>query len=188
MEDSTEDDGAAALDTLAEKPLSKREAYKTDSGRRVYGGGGITPDVIVANVDSASALLSLWRQVGEDIPAFRDALTKYSLSVKARRSVTSRDFTVTPQMREEFWKLARSRGVSMDEAAQDSTVRAVDDLLGFEIARFVFGSEAAFDRQVKDDRVIAAALELANGARSEEELLSRAAERRAAKREDVPAR
>ena len=188
LEDSTEDDGAAALDTLAEKPLSKREAYKTDSGRRVYGGGGITPDVIVANVDSASALLSLWRQVGEDIPAFRDALTKYALSVKARRSVTSRDFTVTPQMREEFWKLARSRGVSMDEAAQDSTVRAVDDLLGFEIARFVFGSEAAFDRQVKDDRVIAAALELANGARSEEELLSRAAERRAAKREDVPAR
>ena len=102
--------------------------------------------------------------------------------------MTSRDFTVTAQMRDEFWKLARSRGVSMDEAAQDSTVGAVDDLLGFEIARFVFGGEAAFQRQVKDDRVIAAALELANGARSEEELLARAAERRAAKREDVPSR
>jgi hypothetical protein len=38
---------------------------------------------------------------------------------------------------------------------------------------------------VKDDRVIAAALELANGAQSEQDLLARAAARRAAKREDV---
>jgi hypothetical protein len=76
----------------------------------------------------------------------------------------------------------------VDETEVDSSARAVDDLLGFEIARFVFGSEAAFQRQVSDDRVIAAALELANGARSEQELLARAAERRAARREDVPAR
>ena len=188
LADTTEDDGAVSPDTLAEKPLSKREAYRTDSGRLVYGGGGITPDLIVANVDSASAMLSLWRQVGQDIPAFRDALTKYALSAKARGTVTSRDFTVTPSMRADFWKLARSQGVAIDEADQDSSMRAVDDLLGFEIARFVFGSEAAFQRQVKDDRVIATALELANGARSEQDLLARAAERRAAKREDVPSR
>ena len=166
----------------------RRPAYKTDAGRTVLGGGGITPDLIVANVDSASAMLSLWRQVGQDIPAFRDALTKYALSAKARGTVTSRDFTVTPSMRADFWKLARSQGVAIDEADQDSSMRAVDDLLGFEIARFVFGSEAAFQRQVKDDRVIATALELANGARSEQDLLARAAERRAARREDVPSR
>jgi carboxyl-terminal processing protease len=188
LADTTEDDGSIAPDTLAEKPLSKRESYRTDSGRLVYGGGGITPDLIVANVDSASAMLSLWQQVGQNIPAFRDALTKYALSVKARGVVTSRDFTVTPEMREAFWKQARSQGVSVDETEVDSSARAVDDLLGFEIARFVFGSEAAFQRQVSDDRVIAAALELANGARSEQELLARAAERRAARREDVPAR
>jgi carboxyl-terminal processing protease len=188
LADTTEDDGSISADTLAEKPLSRRKAYKTDSGRLVYGGGGITPDLIVANVDSASAMLALWQQVGQHIPAFRDALTKYAISVKARGSVKSRDFVVTPEMRGAFWKLARSQGVSVDEAAQESSARALDDLLGFEIARFVFGGEAAFQRQVKDDRVIAAALELANGAGSEQELLSRAAERRAARREDVPAR
>jgi carboxyl-terminal processing protease len=188
LSDTTEDDGSAAPDTLAEKPLSKRKPYRTDSGRLVYGGGGITPDLIVANVDSATAMLALWRQVGQDIPAFRDALTKYALSVKARRTVTSPDFTVTPAMREEFWQLARSRGVSVDSAVRDSSARAVDKLLTVEVSRFVFGSEAAFHRQVKDDRVIAAALELAEGARSEEDLLARAAERRAAKREDVPQR
>jgi hypothetical protein len=91
-------------------------------------------------------------------------------------------------MRGAFWKLARSQGVEVDEAAQASSARALDELLGFEISRFVFGGETAFQRQVKDDRVIAAALELANGASSEQELLSRAAERRAARREDVPAR
>jgi carboxyl-terminal processing protease len=185
LADTTADDGSAAPDTAAEKPLSRRKPYRTDSGRLVYGGGGITPDLIVANMDSASAMLALWQRIGQNIPAFRDALTKYALSVKARRVVTSRDFTVTPEMRDAFWKLARSQGVIMDEAERDSSARAVDDLLGFEIARFVFGSEAAFQRQVKDDRVIAAALELANGAQSEQDLLARAAARRAAKREDV---
>ena len=73
-------------------------------------------------------------------------------------------------------------------AYSNSSAGAVDRLLGVEIARFVFGSEAAFQRQVKDDRVIGAALELAEGVRSEEDLLARAAERRAAKREDVPQR
>jgi carboxyl-terminal processing protease len=188
LADTTGDAGSVTTDTLAEKPLSQRKPYRTDSGRLVYGGGGITPDLIVANGDSATAMLALWRQVGQDIPAFRDALTKYALAVKARRTVTSPDFTVTPAMREEFWRLARSRGVSVDSAARDSSARAVDRLLGVEVARFVFGSEAAFQRQVKDDRVIGAALELAKGAQSEEELLARAAERRAAKREDVPQR
>lgn len=188
LADTTEDDDSAAPDTLAEKPLSRRTPYHTTSGRVVYGGGGITPDLIVANVDSASAMLAFWREVGQDIPAFRDALTRYALSVKARRMVTSRDFTVTPAMREEFWRLAQSQGVSVDSTARDSSAPAVDRLLEVEIARFVFGSEAAFQRQVTDDRVIAAALELAEGARSQEDLLERAAERRAAKREDVPQR
>jgi carboxyl-terminal processing protease len=169
-----------------EKPLSERKAYRTDSGRRVYGGGGITPDLIVANVDSASAMLALWRQVGGNIPAFRDALTKYAISVKARREVASPEFVVTPAMREAFWRQARARGVVVDSVDRDGSARAVDDLLGVEIARFVYGSEAAFLRQVRDDRVIGAALELANGAKSEDELLARATERRAARREDVP--
>jgi carboxyl-terminal processing protease len=187
LPDSTDDDGvAAAPDAATEQPLSRREKSRTDSGRLVYGGGGITPDLIVANQDSASAMLAFWQSVGQDIPAFRDALTKYALSVKARKGVTSPDFTVTKAMRDDFWKLARAKGVSTDEAERESNARAVDDLLGYEIARFAFGSEAAFQRQVKDDRVIAAALELAEGARSEKDLLSRAAERRAAKREDVP--
>ena len=183
-----EDDSSAGAtpDTVAEQPLSRRQAYKTDDGRLVYGGGGITPDLIVANQDSASAMLSFWRQVGQDIPALRDALTKYALSVKARGGVKSPDFTVTRSMRNDFWKLARANGVSVGQEQQDSSAKEVDELLGYEIARFVFGTDAAFRRQVSSDRVIAAALELAKGARSEEDLLARAAERRAAKREDVP--
>ncbi len=186
LADTADADGSTQADTLVEKPLSERKAYRTDSGRRVYGGGGITPDLIVANIDSASAMLALWRQVGGNIPAFRDALTKYAISVKARREVASPDFVVTPAMREAFWRQARVRGVVVDSVDRDASARALDDLLGVEIARFVYGSEAAFLRQVRDDRVIGAALELANGAKSEDELLARATERRAARREDVP--
>lgn len=178
--------GADVADTAAEKPLSKRRPYKTDGGRLVYGGGGITPDLIVANQDSARGMLAFWRLVGRDIPLFRDALTDYALGVKGRNGVASRDFAITPAMRSGFWRVARARGITLDSTDIAESEQAVDKLLGYEISRFVFGTEAAFRRQMVDDRVIAAALELANGARSERELLARAADRRAAKREDVP--
>jgi carboxyl-terminal processing protease len=187
--DSTDDedelDGSVAQDTVTEIPLSERKSYATDAGRKVYGGGGITPDLIISNADSSDNMLAFWRLIGQDIPRFRDALTEYALSVKASKGVASPSFTVTPAMRDAFWRLARAKGITLEPELIRQDSRVVDQLLGYEITRFAFGTEDAFRRQVGDDRVIAAALELARGAQSERDLLARAAERRSAKREDV---
>jgi carboxyl-terminal processing protease len=173
-------------DSVRERPLSERTPYRTDAGRVVYGGGGITPDLIVSNQDSTDGMLAFWRLLGPDIPRFRDALTQHALDLKASNAITSPNFTVTPQMRESFWQRLQRRGIGLDRAHFDEVSEQVSRLLGYEITRYVFGSEAEFRRRMRDDRVIAEALELSQAAPTQRQLLSRVAELRAAHHEDVP--
>jgi hypothetical protein len=192
LSDDDEDDDNApaaretAADSGAELPLSKRVPFKTDDGRVVYGGGGITPDLLVAPSDSMNGPRGFWRMIGAGAPKFRDALTESALAVKGAHAVGSPEFQVTDSLRQSLWKRVVAKGIKLDRMHFDSASAVVDRLLGLEIARYALGPEAEFKRRLRDDRVIAAALELSNGAQVENDLLRRAGERRAAKREDIP--
>jgi Arc/MetJ-type ribon-helix-helix transcriptional regulator len=70
-----------------------------------------------------------------------------------------------------------ARGVVMDRGIYDEYSDVVRQLLGYDIARYVFGPEAEFKRRVANDKAIATALELATGAQSQKVLLQRAAAR-----------
>jgi carboxyl-terminal processing protease len=179
------DDSTAATDTLAERPLAARKEFRTDAGRVVYGGGGITPDVIIAPQDSIDGMLALYRSLGKDLPRFRDAVV--DVAAQARRDGAARGgtVTVTPAMREALWKRTQAMGLHMSRAQFDSSAVAADRMLGDEIARDELGAEAAFARRLNEDRVVQNALVLASGVRNEKELLTRAADRRAAHQEDV---
>ncbi|HXY29957.1 MAG TPA: S41 family peptidase [Gemmatimonadaceae bacterium] len=183
-------DGDEGLDTpddsAAEAPLSHRHEFHTDAGRVVYGGGGITPDLLVTSAARDQALLTFYRHLGADIPRFRDVATDYALDLKASHAVTKPDFTITPAMRAEFARRLARRGVKTSVAQLDSSTAAVDRLLAREIARYVFGPDAEFQRELRDDRVIESALQLTAGAATQRELLARAASRRAEKQEDLP--
>jgi carboxyl-terminal processing protease len=168
-------------------PLAARAVFHTDAGRVVFGGGGITPDVLVA-MDTANGTLAFQRHLGPDIQRFRDALTEDALAVKVAHQVTSPGFAVTPAMRAALWHRLTAKGVTLSRAQFDSAQAQVDQLLGQEIARFVFGSDDAFRRTIPGDHAIAAALDLAAGARSQHDLLVKAAAQRGAKREDAPPR
>ena len=185
-DDSSRPSKATAADSGAELPLSKRIPFKTDDGRVVYGGGGITPDLLVTASDSLNGTRALWRMIGAGAPKFRDALTESALAAKGAHAVRSPDFVVTSAMRQSLWQRVAAKGIKLDRVHFDSAGATVDRLLGLEIARYALGPEAEFKRRLNDDRVIAAALELSTGAEVENDLLRRAGARRAAKREDVP--
>src|SRR5688572_2684423 len=53
-----------------ETPLTERATHRTDAGRVIYGGGGITPDVFVSDDDQE---LELQRSLGDQVGRFRDA-------------------------------------------------------------------------------------------------------------------
>jgi carboxyl-terminal processing protease len=154
-------------------PPAKRERFRTDGGRVVYGGGGITPDLIAGDSMVPAAEGNLIRALGANAGHFRDAITDYALYLKATRGVTSPDFVVTPAMRDEVWTRMRERGIDISRSVFDEGEPLVSRLIGFEIARYLFGSEAEFRRRASVDRPLQKAIELAHGARTETELLRR---------------
>jgi carboxyl-terminal processing protease len=150
-----------------------RQRFRTDAGRTVYGGGGITPDVIAGDSTTPAVEQNFIRALGAKASHFRDAVTDYSLSLKANRSITSPDFVVTPAMRDEVWQRMKARGVDIPRSVYDDAEPLVSRVIANDIARYVFGSEAEFRRRASVDKTLQRALELARGARTEQELLKK---------------
>src|SRR5688500_14829193 len=154
-------------------PREQRTRYRTSSGRIVYDGGGITPDVIESDSVFSDSIRDLQTVLGRKVAQFRDALTDYALHLKASRGITSQKFTVTPEMLDEVWKRMIARGVVMDRSIFDESATAIGQLLALDIARYVFGPEAAFKRRVANDRAIKTALQIATGVTSQQTLLQK---------------
>jgi carboxyl-terminal processing protease len=162
-------------DETEELPPITRERFRTDSGRSVYGGGGITPDVIAGDTAPPPAEANFLRALGANAGHFRDAVTDYSLYLKATRGVTAPDFVVTPAMREEVWTRMKARGIDIPRTLYDEAEPLVSRVIGFDVARYLFGSDAEFRRRASVDKALQKALELARGAKSEHDLLRKAA-------------
>jgi carboxyl-terminal processing protease len=161
-------------DDLPADSTKPRPKYHTDAGRSVLGGGGITPDVVFPQVPVVAADTALGRALGKQIPKFNDALTDYALSLKASGAITSPAFVVTPDMRAELLRRMRSRGVTVDSATFERASALVDRQLGYEIARYVFGTEAEFARRLEVDDAVSRASKLLRGVTTQRQLLERA--------------
>jgi carboxyl-terminal processing protease len=183
-EEAEEPEGAEPH-IAGEVPLSERETYRTDAGRVIYGGGGITPDLFVSD-DPGDSELALQRALGDDVPRFRDALTAYALSLRTARTVASPDFRVTPGMLDDFYLELVRRDIDLDRVEFEAARETISRFLTYEIARYVFGVQTELRRRLEEDRVVKSARELLNGATTQTTVLERAAAKRAAKQEDLP--
>ena len=165
-------------DDDSDTPVDReRRDYRTTSGRVVRDGGGITPDVVESDSVYTEQIREFQTVLGRKVSQFRDALTDYALHLKATRAVKSEQFTVTQEMLDEVWKRMVSRGVVIDRGIYDESSPVIRQLLGYDIARYVFGPEAEFKRRVATDKAIATALELNRGAGTQKALLKRAESR-----------
>jgi carboxyl-terminal processing protease len=151
-----------------------RDKFRTDGGRTVYGGGGITPDVIAGDSTTPVAEGIFSRALGASAGRFRDAVTDYALFLKGTHGITTPDFVVTPAMREEVWNRMKARGIDIPRNVYDDAEPLVSRVIGFDIARYLFGSEAEFRRRASVDKALLKALELARGSKSEQDLLRKA--------------
>lgn len=173
-------------DDEVERATSKTQRYRTDAGRTVYDGGGITPDVMESDSATVRATRELQGALGRKVVLFRDALTDYALTLKGRREATSQSFVVTKEMLDEVWTRMVARGVVIDRSVYDASAPVVSALLAYDIARYVFGPEAEFRRRVANDQAIRTALSLATGAGSQAALIARASEKQKAQRTADP--
>jgi carboxyl-terminal processing protease len=175
MADTDRESSPAGANLLA--PVDERDTrpvFRTDAGRKVYGGGGIAPDVIVNTAPVSESEVALARALGKSAPKFRDAVTDYVLSLKAGGTIRSTEFVVTSAMLDELWRRMQTRGVDIDRAVYDRAAPTVSRLLELEIARYVFSPDAEFLRRARDDEMIRIATEIIAGARDQRDALARA--------------
>jgi len=164
-----DDDDQGALRSLgAETP---RPRFKTDAGRTVLGGGGITPDVTVADSTVDAQAASLQAALGKHVVDLRDVLTDYALEIKGQKRFSTPNFTVTPSMRSELYDRLRQRGVNIPRTVYDADSSVVNRLIAEQITRYAFGPDAEYERLLQRDPDVAAALGLLGRARTQEELL-----------------
>jgi carboxyl-terminal processing protease len=146
--------------------------YRTPAGRLLAGGGGgITPDLAI--VDSARPIgeLALQRAVGTRVREFREELVRYATSLKGSAAVASPMFVVTPTMRQELLRRLAERGIKVDSAS--AAVPVLDRMMGTQIARELYGSEAGFGWGLTTDPVVQRAITVFEGARTQAELFDR---------------
>ncbi len=170
--------GAQALtDALDSLDVDSLPTHRTVSGRIVRGGGGIVPDRLVRGDTLTNGERDFVRALGGNVAAYRDALVGSALEIKERRMVTAEAFTVTPAMRQLVLdRLARS-GVRVSEAVASGATDLIDDQLGYEVARYVFGRQAELRRRGLDDAQVRAATELLRGAATPRDLMQKIATR-----------
>ncbi len=152
-----------------------REQFKTDGGRILFGGGGITPDLIVGDTLLPPAELALGRALGSRVSTFRDAITDYALELRGSGVVSSRDFVVTPAMRETLQARLLARGVDVPQDVYAGAAPLVDRLLAQDVVRFAFNPEASVYRSLGWDRVLQTGVGLLRGISTPAELMERAA-------------
>jgi carboxyl-terminal processing protease len=157
--------------TETEAVKKDRPIFRSDAGRIVYGGGGITPDVIIPEDTATSAEQEFARALAPKAGVVRAALYDMALELKNRGQVQP-SFTVTPEWRNEFFRRLEAAKVTTDRAAFDRARPLVDRWIGDQVARLTFGDTAAFRRNVPIDPQLTRALEMLKRGATQKDLFA----------------
>lgn len=159
--------------TETEAKKKARPAYKSDAGRVVYGGGGITPDVIVPEDTLTTAEQQFARTVAPKGQEFFTALGDYAMELA--RTVGP-DFKVQPAWLSEFYTRLQAKGVTVERKTYDAASRYVSRLIDQRVAHFVAGDSLARKRDVAYDAPLRKAIELLEKGNSQRDLFAMAGE------------
>ena len=146
-----------------------RPIFKSDAGRIVYGGGAITPDIIVKPDTLTTAEQKLFNAFAPKTVIVRTALLNYSLELK---KTVKPDFVVSPNWREEFYRRLVTQGVSIDRSLYDQAGGEIDRLISNSVARLAFGDSTAKRRMLADDAPLLRAISAARQSSSQRDLLA----------------
>ena len=160
VEDST--DSASASKT-------GRPRYKSDAGRTVYGGGGITPDVVVDDDTLTTAEQQFSKAIAQKNQEFFTAYWDYSLELSKR---APQNLHVQQAWLDEFYSRLQSKGIVVDRKLYDSANRYVGRLLEQRVARFAAGDSTAKRMDLPYDSPLRKAISLIERGSSQKDLLA----------------
>ena len=151
--------------------MSARPEFSSMGGRMLYGGGGITPDLVVPpeilSVEETEAVGRVFRQAG----AFNVALFNYAVSYIRDHPELEVGYTLSDEDLGMFFEMLRESAAEIDEAAFITGARFVRYHLEREIALQVWGDSGVFEQSRKYDEELASALELLRGVSTQDDLI-----------------
>jgi carboxyl-terminal processing protease len=147
---------ADEMENGPEVPLENREKFKTDTGRIVYGGGGITPDSMVKQ-----PTLSRTTQLLE----VRSAIFNFAVEYAAKHPDLTKDIAVTNAMVDEFVRFAADKEVVPAEDSRTALTKPddrkyIERALKAEIVAAKYGYDASYPYRLQGDAQVDKALEL----------------------------
>jgi carboxyl-terminal processing protease len=148
------------------------EVYQTAAGRVVYGGGGITPDVIVPDTTTMDER-ELEQVVGRAGFSLNQLAFRFGVQWTADHPAIARDFVVSPEMRDAFFvMISETEGLEVERELFDRVQARIDRFLGAQIANSAFGDLEMFRRFEAQSPMYREAVRLLGEAGTPEELLS----------------
>ncbi len=140
--------------------------YETTTGKTVYGGGGIMPDIFVA-WDSTAYTDYYTELIREQVP--NNFIMKYlenNRKILEKQYKTVKDFKNEFQIKESFMndfrEYADEQGVKFDEEGYSKAIKPMKAMLKAHIARNIFDIGAYYEVISEIDHTILKSLELVN--------------------------
>jgi carboxyl-terminal processing protease len=159
-----------------------RPTFRSASGRTLYGGGGIIPDLEIfpdtLTTVEQTAIQSLYRGAGE----LERAIFNYAVRYNQAHPGLPQSFVLSPAELEEFMKSLPQAGVVAPAQAVRDAERFLRYRLTREIAQQAGGAAAEFEKGRPYDTQLVRALEVLRGASSPEALFRSAEQSQSAAR------
>jgi carboxyl-terminal processing protease len=176
MANRQEDEEGDNLDHTHDVADSSRPVFHTASGRKVLGGGGITPDYVVKLDTLTKMSIDIIRK--NLIWEYTDQILN-SQGQKLRQQYQnnfpefSRNYQVTDAMWADFLKLAKSKDVVIDQNMANADKENLETRIKARIARSLWGNNEFYQVALHEDKQYAKALTLFPEAQKIAKLTSR---------------
>ena len=150
-----------------------RPKYKSDDGRVVYGGGGITPDVVVRDDTLSSVEQDFFRSVAPTAGVIAQELDKYSRILKD--SLKTPTLVLPPRWTKHIMDRLAAQKVVIDPKFSAMADSIITEQLAFRTVSEAFGDGAAKQLTLNEDRQLTTAIVLLKKAASQPQLFAAAA-------------
>lgn len=149
-----EEEGISGADAAVAN--EKKEIFKTDTGRTVYGGGGITPDVFVKGETLSRFAATLYA---------RGTFFEFAVQYRSKHPDVPKDFRANDLVREEFFKFVDSRPTPFDTKAREAYAKEkdpgfIDRAIAEEVLNAAHGRDAGYRVSLEGDTQLQKAMSL----------------------------
>ncbi|MES2306208.1 MAG: S41 family peptidase [Gemmatimonadota bacterium] len=149
--------------------VGARPIFRSDAGREVIGGGGVTPERLVRPDSIAKSETELARALGNRQIEFQDAVYEVARSVQP---TIHSGFEIQPAWRDSLFARLEKAKLPVTREQFDAARDVVDRLLDGQVAGLALGDGEAFRRQASRDKVLTAAIELIDRASTQRQFLA----------------